>query len=311
MENPKSLLVVGAINTDLVATMKRAPEAGETITADGFGTFGGGKGANQAVSAARNGATVFMLGACGDDANGRTRIDDLKSVGIDTTWVRIDPDYPSGVALIFVEPHGENRIAYVPGATLHIPVDHCGRCFEAISPSIVLAANELPTACLEHLFTVAKTLGSRIILNATPDPVNANSLLGAVEILIVNEGEARELLDIGPESSLDITSVRDLLDFGPSTIVVTLGAQGAIAVTTDGVVTVSPPSVNVVDSTGAGDAFCGAFAASLARDESLEHAVRYGVYAGALATEIPGAQASSPTKEAIEYSMVLNHVELT
>jgi ribokinase len=311
MDNPKSLLVVGAINTDLVATMKRAPEAGETITADGFETFGGGKGANQAVSAARNGANVLMLGACGDDANGRARIDDLKAAGIDTTWVRIDPDHPSGVALIFVEPHGENRIAYVPGATLNVPVEHCRDCFEAISPSVVLATNELPSACLQHLFNAANALGSRVILNATPEPGTAKSLLGAVDILIVNEVEARELLETGPESELDINTMRDLLDLGPSANVVTLGARGAIAITTDTVVTAVPPRVNVVDTTGAGDAFCGAFAASLAREESLEQAVRYGVYAGALATEIPGAQASSPTKEAIEYSMVLNHVELT
>ena len=298
-----NLLVAGAINTDLVATMQRAPAAGETITADGFETFGGGKGANQAVSAARNGASVVLLGACGKDANGRDRIADLNNAGIGTSWVCIDDSHSSGVALIFVEPHGENRIAYVPGATRHVTVGHCVRCFAAIQPELILATNELPIDCLMQLFELASKSGIKTILNATPDPLDARPLIKHVDTLIVNEGEARELLDLDDSTEIEVDIIRNLLDQGPTTVVVTLGAQGAIAVTSTDSVNVLPPDVSVVDTTGAGDAFCGAYAAAIARGASIEVALRFGVFAGALATEVPGAQTSSPNRASIEHRM--------
>ena len=299
----QALLVAGAINTDLVATMQRAPDAGETITADGFGSFGGGKGANQAVSAARNGASVVLLGARGDDQNGKDRIADLTSVGVDTSWVRLDPEHPSGVALIFVEPHGENRIAYVPGATQHVSVEHCLASLAATQPGLILATNELPINCLTQLFERAKSSGIITILNATPDPIVALSLFQFVDTLIVNEGEAREILELDHRSEIGIDIIRSILDRGPSTVVVTLGARGSVAVTAETSFVVEPPSVNVVDTTGAGDAFCGAYAAAIAREATIDVALRYGVYSGALATEVPGAQTSSPDRVAIEARM--------
>jgi ribokinase len=294
------LLVAGAINTDLVAVMQRAPAAGETITAEAFHTYGGGKGANQAVSAARNEATVVMLGAFGDDANGIGRRADLEAAGISTEWIRINPDHPSGVALIFVETDGENRIAYVPGVTLHVQADHCLVCLEETRPSLVLATNELPTVALTALFAAASRANATVVFNATPDTSRATPMLRAVDILIVNEGEAKTLLGINDDRPIDVAAARRLLEAGPSVAVITLGSRGAIAVTADQEIAVPAPAVEVVDTTGAGDAFCGAFAASIERGEDLSTALRYGVYSGSLATTIPGAQTSSPTRQAIE-----------
>lgn len=298
-----SLLVVGAINTDLVATMDRPPDAGETITALGFATYGGGKGANQAVSAARNGASVVMLGACGDDDYGHARISDLALAGISTEWVRIDPERSSGVALIFVEAYGENRIAYVPGATLAVSKDHCIKAMIAVEPDVVLATNELPLGCLREVVRLARDAGATVILNATPDPIRAKSLLSLVDILIVNEIELRAMLDLEDVAEVSPVGVRGLIDKGPSTVVVTLGDRGALALTASNQHNVESPNVEVVDTTGAGDAFCGAFAASIARREHLEAALRYGVFAGSIATTIAGAQTSSPTREQIETMM--------
>jgi ribokinase len=298
-----SILVVGAINTDLVATMDRAPAAGETITATSFATFGGGKGANQAVSAARNEAAVVMLGACGDDDYGRARMADLETAGISTAWVRTDPDHSSGVALIYVETHGENRIAYVPGATLAVPVDHCVAAMEREQPGVVLATNELPLPCLQRLFAMSRTAGSPVIFNATPDPELARSLLPDVDILIVNEGEARSLLGLVGEGQVSTADVRSLLETGPGVVVVTLGERGAMAMTDGALYEVVSPPVEVIDTTGAGDAFCGALAASVARGEGIEKALRYGVFAGSIAATVAGAQTSSPTRKRIEAMM--------
>jgi ribokinase len=294
------MLVVGAINTDLVATMDRAPAAGETITATSFATFGGGKGANQAVSAARNDSAVVMLGACGDDDYGRARIADLKAAGISTAWVRTDPDHSSGVALIYVETHGENRIAYVPGATLAVPVDHCVVAMESVQPEVILATNELPLPCLQRLFAMGRAAGVSVIFNATPDPDRARNLLPDVDILIVNEGEARTLLGLTGEGNVSKHDVRSLLEMGPEVVVVTLGARGALAMTNSALREVASPPVEVIDTTGAGDAFCGALAASVARGEGIETALRYGVFAGSISATVAGAQTSSPTRKRIE-----------
>lgn len=298
-----TILVAGAINTDLVATMERAPDAGETITAHRFETFGGGKGANQAVSAARNQARTVILGARGNDANGRARIEDLARDHVDTTWVQLDDLHVSGVAMIFVEPGGENRIAYVPGATAAMPADHCLRCFDEVRPEILLATHELPTACLRSLFEAAAAKGTRVILNATPDPWLSRQLLPKVDILIVNEGEASVLLDTDRSEKLNEMSYRSLLAFGPSMVVVTLGGAGALLVTADSGHHVAAPQVEAIDTTGAGDSFCGAFAAALARGADPPRAVAYGVVAGSLATQKAGAQSSVPTLDAIEAAM--------
>jgi len=297
------ILVAGAINTDLVAMVDRAPKAGETITGRSFAIFSGGKGANQAVAAARSGASVTMLGGVGEDDFGAARRSDLRWDGIDDTWIATVPGVSSGVALITVEHSGENRIAYIPGATLAVTPGHCMEALDAVRPELILAANELSPACHQELFAAARERGVRIVFNAAPDPEKAVDLLPMIDVLIVNRGEAAALGgvagdEVSPEKLLDA-----LRRAGARDAVITLGTDGACGLC-DGRVFRQPPlKVDVVDTTGAGDAFCGAVAARLLAGDSLPGAVRYGAVAGALAATKPGAQASIPTAAEIERAL--------
>lgn len=292
------VLVAGAINTDLVATVARAPLAGETVTGTSFAIHGGGKGANQAVAVARSGGAVFLVGAIGDDDFGRARLDGLRADGIDTGWVTPHDREPSGVALILVEDGGENRIAYVPGATRTVSPSHLEAAFAGIRPSFVMATNELPHDALGALFAVARRAGATVVFNATPEPETARGLIHNVSILIVNEGEAATLLDVEAIADPE-AAVTSLLELGPDTVILTAGANGAHAGTGRGVEWHRPPSVEVVDTTGAGDTFCGAFVSELARGAPIDEAVRYGVIASALSVTRPGAQSSIPTRAEI------------
>lgn len=296
------LLVAGAINTDLVARMVRAPTAGETITGQDFSIHAGGKGGNQAVAAARSGAPVSILGAIGADDFGAGRLQDLRAADVDTAQVAVIQRESSGVAMIFVEESGENRIAYVPGTTLHVSPEMAARAVRERSPRIVLATNELPRDTLTALFKQAAARSIQVIFNATPDPASAHSLLNYVDILIVNEGEARALVDL-PDDASPETIVRRLQDLGPEGVVMTLGADG-VAGRYDGQhFRHRSPAVDVRDTTGAGDAFCGVLAAHMMMGVELSEAARIGANAGALAVTIDGAQSSIPDGDAIRQFM--------
>ena len=295
-----TVLVAGAINTDLVATVERAPRAGETVTGQGFGMYGGGKGANQAVAVARSGARVSLLGAVGDDPFGSARLADLRADGVATDHIRTVCDQASGVALITVEAEGENRIAYIPGATLTITTGDALAALEAVCPSILLAPNELPPAALLALVTRARELGVQVILNAAPDPSTVVPLLPFVDILIVNWGEALELAGIAESSPEIPVLIAALTRLGVSRVVITRGGEGVIGVDGDASFEVPPVKVEAVDTTGAGDAFCGALAASLARGATFHDAVVYASIAGAISVTRVGAQSSIPTREEIE-----------
>lgn len=295
------ILVAGAINTDLVASMRRAPEAGETITGTSFAIHGGGKGGNQAVAIARSGGDVHLVGSIGNDDFGRARLADLKREGADTGWVRVNDQVASGVALIFVEDGGENRIAYVPGATRTVPAAHAAAACHAVTPSFVLAPNELPHDSLVLLFRAARAIDARVIFNATPDPESASDLLEWVSVLIVNQIEARTLLEV--DSMPDpLAAVTQLMGAGPETVILTVGKDGAWIGDRNGVDQYRPPPVEVIDTTGAGDTFCGAFTAELATGATTRDSVKYAVTASALSVTKPGAQSSIPTRAEVEAS---------
>jgi ribokinase len=294
-------LVAGTINTDLVARVARAPAAGETVTGNSFEIFGGGKAANQAVAAARSGAAVAMLGAVGDDDFGRQRIEDLKRGGIDAGDVAVVSGVASGVALIVVEEAtGQNRIAYVPGATATVTAEQASRAVERLRPRVVLATLELPAATLATLFAAARAAGATILLNATPEAAAGRDLVRDVDVLIVNETEAADLLGYPVTASNGGEAALALTRFGPASVAVTLGAAGAVVAHGGAVSTIAAPAVQVVDTTGAGDAFCGALAARLAEGADLTAAAGVGVIAGSLATTKAGAQPSMPTRAEIE-----------
>ncbi len=297
----RPVLVAGTINTDLVARVDTAPEAGETVTGSSFAIFGGGKGANQAIASARSGAPTAMLGALGDDDFERERRADRDAEGIDTESVARREATPSGVALIVVEEAtGQNRIAYVPGATRTIAADQARAAVARVKPAVVLSTLEPPPEALAALFEASKEHGALVILNATPEAVGARPFLRLIDTLIVNETEAGDLLGSTVSAANGEESARALSHLGPATVAVTLGAAGVAVLHNGETATFPAPRVDVVDTTGAGDAFCGAFAAEMARGFDPFLAARTGVVAGSLATTIPGAYPGIPRHDAIE-----------
>lgn len=295
------VLVAGTINTDLVGRVEHAPEAGETVTGSRFDVFAGGKGANQAVAAARSGAEVAMLGAVGNDDFGRQRLDDLIQDGIDVTWVDVTDEAASGIALITVEEAtGQNRIAYIPGATMTTSPDAALAAAANFAPDIVLATLELPEATRSALFAAARERGARVLVNATPEAVGVRPHLGDIDGLIVNETEAEDLLGHPVGAANAAEAARELAALGPAFVAITLGAAGAVVLADGAVAAIPAPAVEVVDTTGAGDAACGAMAARMAAGEDPVAAARAGVAAGSLACTKAGAQPSMPTAHEID-----------
>jgi ribokinase len=294
------ILVAGAINTDLIAYVDRAPEAGETITGRSFEVHGGGKGANQAVAVARSGAQAVMLGGVGRDDFGDARRGDLERDGIDVSWIQMPDGASSGAALITVEASGENRIAYIPAATLAVTPQHARSAVEAVNPGLVLAANELSLSCHLEVFGWAREHDVPVVFNVAPYSEDARELLPLVRSLIVNRGEARALLGERDGTASPEELGARLRELGVDRVVVTLGADGVIGISGEGVTRIPGFDVVAVDSTGAGDTFCGAFAAKLHRGASFEEALVYGNAAAAISVTRRGAQPSIPTRDEIE-----------
>lgn len=294
------LLVVGAINTDLIAFVKRAPVAGETVAGGHFEQHGGGKAANQAVAAARSGAEVALLSAVGRDDFGRARLYALESEGIEITSIAELDEVASGVAIIVVETSGENRICDLPGAREQLTPEQCLQALDKVQPEALLVANELPFTCNKALFERAKRDDVPIWFNVAPFSDEARELVPLVDTLMVNQGEAEDILNVrGEEQTIDqlATGLRNL---GVKRVVITLGADGVRGF--DGNRDYSVPSepVKAVDSTGAGDAFCGAWAAETLRGASFEDAVSYANRAAAVSVTRRGAQSSIPTREEVD-----------
>ncbi|MFF4588699.1 ribokinase [Streptomyces sp. NPDC001388] len=295
------LLVVGSANADLVIGVERRPAAGETVLGSDLAVHPGGKGANQAVAAARLGARTALLARVGDDAYGRLLLDSQRAAGVDTVGVLVG-GAPTGVALITVDPSGDNSIVVSPGANGRLtPEDvRAAACLFQTS-RVVSAQLEIP---LETVVAVAASLApdSRFVLNPSPPRPLPAVLLAACDPLIVNEHEAKVLLGeaydtaSGPEDW-----ARILLAKGPRSVVVTLGAEGALVASAEGGVERVPSvKVDAVDTTGAGDSFTAALAWKLGTGASLAEAAAYAARVGAVAVTRPGAQESFPTAEEVE-----------
>ncbi len=295
MSDPYDIVVLGSLNQDLVARVPRIPEPGETVLATGHSTFAGGKGANQATAAARLGARVGMVGRVGDDDFGRRLIAGLATDGIDTQFVTVDPTVGSGLALINVEESGENAITVSPGANATVGVDDVAAAAEMIAAaSILLIQLEVPVAALAAAITAAR---GTVILNPAPAAALPSELLAGVDILIPNESELALLSALPVTDNTEVVAAAGSLPVDD--VVVTMGAGGAMVVKRSGATHVAAPTVTAVDTTGAGDAFCGALAAELARGAYVEAAVRFAVRAAAVAVTRHGAQAAMPTRDEV------------
>jgi len=292
------IVVLGSLNADLVVAVQRLPRPAETVLGDRLRTFPGGKGANQAVAAARLGGSVCMLGRVGQDAFGDLLLESLAADGVDTAAIERDRDEPTGVALIMVEEGGENLIAVAPGANARVSAREIERAADCLdSESVLLLELEIPVAAVESAAIAARQRGSRVILNAAPATSGLpDGLLRQVDVLVVNEVEAASLFGGSVASVEDAAAVgRAALEHGAGAAIVTLGAAGAVVVEPGGVSTIGAYPVVAVDATAAGDAFVGALALSLLRGADLVAAARVGTAAGAAAVTRAGAQSSLPS----------------
>jgi ribokinase len=282
------LVVVGSVNADLVVTVRSLPAPGETVSGGTFEPHHGGKSANQAVAAARLGASVAFVGAVGEDDLGADAVAALEREGIDCSGVARLDDAPTGVALIVVDEAGENLIAVASGANARLadPAVPAGA-------RIVLLGLEVPD---EAVLAAARAAGdARIVLNPAPARPLPDELLDLGPILTPNEAEARTLTG-EPDAQ---AAARALEQRTGAPVVVTLGARGALV----GGEVIAPPRVHPVDTTGAGDAFTGALAAELARGVDIRAAARFATAAAALSTQAAGAREGMPDRAAVERAL--------
>jgi ribokinase len=291
---PGGVVVVGSVNTDYVVFLDRRPEPGETVLGTSLAVHGGGKGANQALAAARSGAPTQLIACLGDDAAGDARLRTLADGGVGTQYVRRAAT-ASGAAFITVTPDGENDIIVVPGANAQLLPSDIERAGAAFSEAAVVVVQlEVPLNTVSAAVARAGTAAT-VVLNCAPFGPLPDGVLDRVDVLVVNEIEAGALTGgqvDGVPAALAVA--QSALDMGPAAVVVTLGPDGAVVVSRGLREHIPAYRVTPVDTTGAGDAFVGALAARLARGEPLPSAVAFGVEVGTATTQRVGAEAIVP-----------------
>lgn len=291
------IVVVGSLNMDMVVRTPHLPNMGETVIGSDFRNYPGGKGANQAVAAARLGAQVKLVGRVGADSFGDILLDTLAQAGVDTTHVVQLENTASGVAFITVDDGGQNTIVVASGANGSLSPEDVSAAESAFSgASVLLVQLECPLAAVERAIQLAKRHGAQVVLNPAPAQLLDASLLKRVDYLIPNQ---TELALLAGQDSIQ-SAIRVLHEHGVGRLVVTMGSEGALVVDGEFQEQVPTYPVQVVDTTAAGDAFAGAFAVGLTEGLSILQAAVWGNAAGALAVTRSGAQPSLPTRGEFE-----------
>jgi ribokinase len=301
MKKPR-IVVVGSSNTDMIVKLDRLPRPGETLLGGRFLTAAGGKGANQAVGAARAGGAVTFVARVGCDSLGDEAICGFQRDGIDDRFVTLDPHAPSGVALIFVAADGENCIAVASGANARLSPADVHRARPVIARADVLLLQlETPLATVGAAAAWAAARGVRVILNPAPAQSLPDALLRRVSVLTPNETEAELLTGVAVKNDAGAArAAARLLARGVGAVIITLGARGAWVADASGQRLVPGFKVRAVDTTAAGDIFNGALAVALSEGRPLDAAVRFANAAAALSVTKLGAQPSAPARRAIE-----------
>ena len=300
-QHPK-VVVVGSFNMDLVVQAERRPQTGETLMGEEFGMFIGGKGSNQAIAAARLGADVTMIGRLGTDLFGDTLMAAHADEGICTDYVIRDTEIGTGVASILIDTDGDNSIVLVPQANMRLSVEDIERASESIAAADVLLLQlEVPVGASQRAAEIAKSNGTTVVLNPAPAQELPDDFLAQVDILTPNEVETESLSGIRVSTATDAEhAAKVLLDKGLSAVILTLGERGALLLTSDLTQQIPAYTVEVVDTTAAGDAFCGALATAVAQGENLVDAVAFANAVGALAVTVLGAAPSMPAAAHVE-----------
>lgn len=293
--------MVGSLNQDITVRVPHHPRPGETVLGFGHAMAPGGKGANQAVAAARMGQAVAMVGAVGGDSYGDQLRTGLEAEGIDVSHVKRKTGVTTGLALIALDEEGENSIVVSPGANSTVSAEDVKAAGSLLaSADVTLLQLEIPVAAVA---AAAERAGGIVILNPAPAIPLPASLLAKVDVLVPNRTELGMLAERDSPFTPQEVLAAALELRGPQAIVVTLGADGAALIQGEGVEVLPAPMVQPVDTVGAGDAFCGALADGLARGMPLTEAVRRGIHAGAIAATREGAQPSLPLREEVEKSL--------
>lgn len=301
MEKPK-IVVVGSSNTDMVVKVPHIPAPGETILGTGFMTIPGGKGANQAVAAARAGAAVTFITCVSDDTFGKQAIENYRKEGIDTSCIKVQPGTHSGIALINVAEDGENSISVAPGANSHLLPEDIYRFEGAFDGAkIVLAQLEVPMQTVEAAAEVAYVKGIPFMLNPAPGLLIHDRLLKKVTVITPNETEAAIITSRKDFSEKDIPEMAgEIFEKEGLTVLLTLGSKGVYLKTFDFEGIIPGYKVKAVDTTAAGDVFNGSLAAVLAEGKDLTEAVDFAQRAAAISVTRMGAQPSAPTRDEIK-----------
>ena len=296
-----TIVIVGSSNTDMVIKTPRLPKPGETVTSGAFFTAHGGKGANQAVAAARAGGRVVMIASVGLDTLGDAAVAGLEEDGIDTTYVRRTAAMPSGVALIMVDAAAQNVIAVAEGANSLLSAPDVRACESVIASADVLVAQlEIPLDAVAEAIGIAHHHGVRVVLNPAPACALADDLLARISVLTPNSSETEMLTGISPDDDGGLERAADALAArGVGASVITLAAAGAFVATPDRRARIAAWPVTPEDTTGAGDVFTGALAVALAEGQPLLEAARFANAAAAISVTRRGAQPSAPRRNEI------------
>lgn len=291
------ILVIGSSNTDLIATMENFPVKGETIEGLAFQQAMGGKGANQAMAAHKSGGKVSFVTCLGNDVNGRSAIEYYKREGLDVTLSLLIDDVPSGTAMIWVDSKGDNSIVIIPGANGKLNSDYIIKLEEHIAKaSVVVLQMEIPLQTIETICSLAHKNNTMVMLNVAPANQLNDDLLKTIDILVVNKNEAETLTGVKVEAGKEEVVVDLLLDKGVKTVILTLGEKGSILKNQEKIYFVPAYCVKAIDTTAAGDTFCGAFIAEYMRKQDYVKALKFATAASAICVTRMGAQPSIPTQ---------------
>ncbi len=288
---------------DLVVKSPRIPAVGETILGEDFIMTPGGKGANQAVAAAKLGAQVYFVAKLGDDIFAEQSLKNFEKEGVNTKYIIQTSEAPSGIALITVDDAGNNVIVVAPGANQKLSPDDVKKAQSSIASSGALVAQlEIPLETVEFAARLANDSAVPFILDPAPAQRLGTKILQMVDVLTPNETEAQILTDTEVTSNRDSarTAAKKLLEYGVKSVILTMGAKGFLLANDDRMEFVPAVKVNAVDATAAGDAFTGSLAVGLAQGKTLADAATFANYVSALSVTKMGAQSSMPTREAVE-----------
>jgi ribokinase len=299
----KKICVIASLNTDLVVSVERFPQPGETITGKEFGTFPGGKGANQAVAASRLGADVRIVGKVGDDLYGKKYVETLKDNGIDFRGLGVEQGCSSGIAVIEVDDSGENHIVYTPGANAKMDMEFIEDQWDYMQEAdIFLIQLEIPLKTVLYTIRRLHESGKTVILDPAPARKLPDEIFNCIDYITPNETEIEILTGIKVDCEDDCNrAARCLLDKGVRTVIAKAGKDGAYIANENEFIHIPGFKVNPIDTTAAGDSFNAGFAFALAKSRTLTECVRIANAVGALSTTAKGAQSAMPTwKQVLE-----------